>query len=111
MREAHLPGIKTLFLMLLICIILTGEEAVHLARSHPNETTDSRTVAFHPGCTPLDPTGRILRCPVRGYGGMNFLCSQAGCLAKELSNGLFITAAESKLLDMHFKAVNQGQTQ
>lgn len=111
MYQPHLPGTKTLSLMLLICFILTVEEAVHLVRSHPNETVDSRTVAFHPGCTPLDSTGRILRCPVRGYGGMNFLCSQAGCWVKEPSNGLFITASESKLLDEHFKAVNQGQTQ
>lgn len=110
MRAEQLFSLKSLSIMLLLCSLLTLEEAVHLARSRPNETDPSRTTAFHPGCKPLESTGRILRCPVRGYGEMNFLCMQAGCFAKEPSNGLFITPSEAKLFDEHFKAVDNDRS-
>ena len=92
--------LKALSVMLLLCFVLTAEEAIHLFKSHPNEIDWSRTSAHHPGCIPLEATGRILRCAVRGYGSMNFLCSDKGCVAKEPTNGLFITAAETKFLDL-----------
>src|SRR5579875_4087914 len=94
--------LKSLSIMLLLCFLLTGEEAIHLVRSQPNHVDPSRTSEYHPGCTPLTAGGRILRCPVRGYGDMNFLCSQKGCWAKEPSNGLYITGLEAKLLEDQF---------
>jgi hypothetical protein len=42
---------------------------------------------------------------------MNFLCSNEGCVAKEPSNGLFITASENKLMEEHFKAAKATQQQ
>jgi hypothetical protein len=99
MQAGQLFTLKSLSIMLLLCFILTAEETIHLLRSRPNEIDWSRTIAHHPGCTPLDRSGRILRCPVRGYGNMNFLCSDKGCIAKDTSTGLFITPAENKLLE------------
>ncbi|HEY3990946.1 MAG TPA: hypothetical protein VGM02_16725 [Acidobacteriaceae bacterium] len=107
MHAERLFTLKSLSIMFLLCFLLTAEEAIHLVRSHPNKLEDSRTIAFHPNCLPLEATGRILRCPVPGYGDMNFICSKEGCWAKEPSNGLFITASEAKLLDNHFKVVNE----
>jgi hypothetical protein len=99
MRPAQLLSLKSLSLMLLLCFALTAEETIHLVRSHPNEIDWSRTISHHPGCTPLDATGRIVRCPVRGYGNMNFLCSEERCVAKQPYSGLSVTAAENQLLD------------
>jgi hypothetical protein len=107
MDTGQLFTLKSLSIMLLLCFLLTTEEALHLVQSHPNQMDDARTITFHPGCKPLEATGRIQRCPVRGYGEMNFLCSTAGCWAKEPSNGLFITRSEQELLDNHFRLVNE----
>ena len=111
MRSGQLFTLRSLSIMLLLCFVLTAEEAVHLVRSRPNQVVESLTITFHPGCASLEATGRILQCPVRGYGNMNFLCSESGCWAKEPSNGLFITPSEVKLLDDHFKAVNEDHVQ
>jgi hypothetical protein len=111
MRPGQLFTLRSLSIMLLLCFMLTAEETIHLIRSHPNQVVDSRTITFHPGCESLEATGRILRCPVRGYGNMTFLCSESGCWAKEPSNGLFITPSEAKLLDQHFKTVNELHAQ
>lgn len=110
MDTGQLFTLKSLSIMLLLCFLLTTEETLHLVRSHPNRVDDARTIAFHPGCIPLEATGRVLRCPVRGYGEMNFLCSTAGCWAKEPSNGLFITPAEQMLLDNHFRLANEAHS-
>ena len=99
MRFQWFFSLKTLFIMLLLCFILTAEETIHFLRSRPNEIDWSRTISHHPGCTPLDAAGRIVRCPVRGYGDMNFLCSEEGCVAKQPYTGLSITAAENQLLE------------
>ena len=99
MDAGPLLSLRTLSIMLLLCFVLTAEETIHLLRSRPNDIDWSRTIHHHPRCTPLDPTGRILRCPVRGYGNMNFLCSEKGCVPKEPSTGLFITSEESKFLE------------
>jgi hypothetical protein len=103
MDTRRLFTLKSLSIMLLLCFLLTAEEILHLVRSRPDHVDDTRTIAFHPGCTPLEVTGRVLRCPVHGYGEMNFLCSEAGCWAKEPSNGLFITPTEQTLFDNHFR--------
>lgn len=108
MRSGTFLSLKTLSILLAVCCALTAEETIHLVRSHPNEV-DSRNLYYHPGCTPVDVTGRILRCPVRGYGDMNFLCSAEGCWAKEPSNGLFITASEKKMIEEHFRSVNEAR--
>lgn len=105
MRAGSLLSLKCLTILLVVCFALTAEEAIHLVRSHPNNV-EARTLNYHPGCTPMDTTGRVLRCPVRGYGTMNFLCSAEGCWAKEPSNGLYITTSEEKMIQDHFKAVN-----
>ena len=97
MRLQWLFSLKTLSIMLLLCFVLTAEETIHFLRSRPNEIDSSRTISHHPGCKPLDAAGRIVRCPVRGYGDMNFLCSEQGCTGKQ--PGLYITPAESKLLE------------
>lgn len=109
LRPEELLSLRFLSILLLLCCALTAEEAIHLIRSHPNHVDTSRNLAHHPGCTPVDSTGRVLRCPVRGYGNMNFLCVEDGCFAKEPSNGLFITASEEKLIEEHFKAVKAAQ--
>jgi hypothetical protein len=101
MRLQWLFSLKTLSIMLLLCFLLTTEETIHLLRSRPNEIDWSRTINHHPGCTVLDTAGRVLRCPVRGYGEMNLLCSAKGCVSKEPSTGLYISAAENKLLERH----------
>ena len=110
MGTGQLFTLKSLSIMLLLCILLTTEETLHLVHSHPNQMDDARTIAFHPGCIPLEATGHVLRCTVRGYGEMNFLCSKAGCWAKEPSNGLFITPSEQKLLDNHFKLADEARS-
>jgi hypothetical protein len=102
MRAAQLLSLKSLAFLLLLCFALTAEETIHLLRSHPNEIDWSRTISHHPGCTPLEATGRIVRCPVHGYGDMNFLCSADGCVGKQPYTGLSITPAEKQLLKMLF---------
>jgi hypothetical protein len=98
-RAASLLSLKFLTILLVICFALTTEEDIHLIRSHPNWTDFHRNLYHHPGCTPLDPTGRIFRCPVPGYNNMVFLCASTGCAAKEPTSGYFITPLEKALLD------------
>ena len=97
-RAGTLLSLRTLTILLLLCCVLTAEEAIHLLRSRPNEIDSSRTLNHHPGCIVLDASAGVLRCPVRGYGGMNFLCSEKGCIAKNEGTGLFVSPAESQLL-------------
>lgn len=109
MCAGSLLSVKPLSILLLLCCALTAEEALHLILSHPNEIDVTRTMNHHPGCTLLEPSGRVLRCPVRGYGEANFLCSAQGCWVKEPSNGLVITPSETKLMDEHFHAVEAAK--
>jgi hypothetical protein len=87
--------------MLVVCLALTVEEAVHLQRSHPNRGT-FRTSNYHPGCQPLNASGSLLRCDINGYGSMVFLCSNKGCTVKESATGRVITPAEQKRFDLFY---------
>jgi hypothetical protein len=92
---------KTLAAMLAVCLALIVEEALHLQRSHANAAI-LLSSTHHPGCQPLDASGRLFRCDIKGYGGMVFLCSKKGCRIKEPATGRVLTPAEKRLFDVSY---------
>lgn len=98
MRFEQLLGLGFISVLLALCFVLTLEEAMHLARSRPNQIDWHRTSVYHPGCVQQDASGQLFRCDIRGYGMMTFLCSPRACLFKEPANGTFITQTEEDLV-------------
>jgi hypothetical protein len=96
-RDFFLSG-KFLSILLLLCCLLTAEEAIHFLRSHPNRLNYDQAATKNFGCVPRDAGRRLFLCPIPGYGTMVFLCSDKHCFPKEPTTGLTITPAEEKLL-------------
>ena len=96
----RLLSLPSLFVLFALSLLLTGEEAFHLLRSHPNsmEYYGRYSHGDHSACTPLNPEDTVLQCPTQGYNSIIFVCTPLACGPKEPSTGLVVDPMEAKRL-------------